>query len=406
MLSELSPPRPARELVDRVIARGYRLRRRRRVLTTSAIASSVAAIVVGAIALAPRDAHPDHVIIDRPSATTTVVPHIDDTEQGGLSGPTRADEPTPPQPQSGAVGESGVAPPSPAPRRAPLIVFKQLGDDGSERIAVIPPGTTSPQLLTDGRYEDFDPALSPDGSTIAFASNRGNLLNGVHTIYDIYLMNIDGSGIRRVTQASPIGNGNGNTDPSWSPDGRFIAYAGDDANDVSAIRVARLDGSNERIVASNAFHPSWSPDATRVVFSRSVPSGIELWMVGADGSNPVRLPLGAMQTAGSVARWSPDSASLVYAMRVMDQVEIHRFDIASSIDAPLAFDSAAYHPSWCGGADQILYVNDPDGYSNDPNPPHGPAPESLVLAGLDGSNPTTVFTFSPGTHPLVPTCGP
>ncbi|HEY8792342.1 MAG TPA: DPP IV N-terminal domain-containing protein, partial [Gaiellaceae bacterium] len=67
--------------------------------------------------------------------------------------------------------------------------------------------------LTDDLGQSRWPALSPDGSKIAFASKRGGW-------WDIYVMNIDGSGIRQLTH-DPGFDGY----PDWSPDGSKLAFS-------------------------------------------------------------------------------------------------------------------------------------------------------------------------------------
>lgn len=83
---------------------------------------------------------------------------------------------------------------------------------------------------------DTAPAPSPDGSKIAFMSNaRGGANN-----WEIWLMNADGSNPKRLTE-----NNNNDGLPTWSPDGQSIAFASDRGG-VWAIWVMNADGSNQR----------------------------------------------------------------------------------------------------------------------------------------------------------------
>jgi Tol biopolymer transport system component len=93
--------------------------------------------------------------------------------------------------------------------------------------------------LTRNPAVDADPTWSPDGRRIAFESKRGGN-------FDIYVMNADGSGQRRLTQSGG--------DPAWSPDGRRIAFVGD-----SGIYVMHADGSGLRSLTPNAgdAFPGW-----------------------------------------------------------------------------------------------------------------------------------------------------
>jgi hypothetical protein len=128
--------------------------------------------------------------------------------------------------------------------------------------------------LTDNNAQDFEPSWSPDGTKIAFTSDRdGN--------YQIYVMNADGSGQTRLTDTG------GNSYPSWSPDGTKIAFESTrDGN--GEIYVMNADGSGQtRLTDNNAqdAHPSWSPDGTKIAFfsDRNDDFG-EIYVMNADGS--------------------------------------------------------------------------------------------------------------------------
>ena len=87
------------------------------------------------------------------------------------------------------------------------------------------------------------PAFSPNGQTIAFASDRdGNS--------EIYLMNVDGSGQTRITNAA-----GDDTDPTWSPDGTRLAYRSSRGNGIYSMKA---DGTDVRLVVSGGTQPSWS----------------------------------------------------------------------------------------------------------------------------------------------------
>jgi Tol biopolymer transport system component len=138
----------------------------------------------------------------------------------------------------------------------PAVVFERNGDlyavavDGSRTVR-----------LTKTRIEERQPAVSPDGSRIAFARGFGG---GIST------MNIDGSGRRIVTR---VGD-----DPAWAPDGQTIylvsyrhAYGrptGELCGSIS--RVAATGGNISRVTRSTAAYshlaPAVSPDGRRIAF--------------------------------------------------------------------------------------------------------------------------------------------
>jgi TolB protein len=117
---------------------------------------------------------------------------------------------------------------------------------------------------------EFDPSWSPDGRQIAFSRLAGPPW-GVRII----VMNADGSGKRAVTPTFARTGDRGITG-AWSPDGRRIAFDEDDA-----VYFVNADGSGLRRLAQNAAFESWSPDGRKLIFARA---GAGLWVMNADGS--------------------------------------------------------------------------------------------------------------------------
>ncbi len=171
--------------------------------------------------------------------------------------------------------------------------------------------------LTDGAGFHTDPAYSPDGSLIAFASDRGRYPEK----QGIYVMNAtDGSRVRRVTSLPPKAS----TDyaPRFSPDGTRLVFTRDvdEASETGALYVVNLDGSGLRKITPGDLYPGdadWSPDGTEIVFEASDPqtSFGGVWIVGSDGSELRSITSTASgvgsQDGFSDAVWSPDGSVIL-----------------------------------------------------------------------------------------------
>ena len=154
---------------------------------------------------------------------------------------------------------------------------------------------------------------SPDGRRIAFRSVRDTLIyEGLRErTTNIYLLNSDGSGEVRLTGGpGPVGC------PSWSPDGSRIAYTRRGPSGWENIFVIDADGSNDIPLTDDtlgAAFPEWSPDGTTILFLSTRAGGGYplLHRIDPDGSD--RQPfLDVCPLYVSNVRWSPDGSRIAF----------------------------------------------------------------------------------------------
>jgi TolB protein len=203
---------------------------------------------------------------------------------------------------------------SPDGRR--LLFIRRLEQEGRDTLdlyVINADGTglrqlTGSALAQEDLLREFDPAWSPDGRTIAYASS--GVTDGKRR-HGIYLMNADGSGKRRLdhlpSYTQPI-------EPAWSPDGRRLAFA----SAAGVIYVINSDGSEQRRLSHrnddfpyNFYSPTWSPDGRRIGFVTMPGRYDSIYVVKAAGGSERLVTRHAYTEAGFV--WRPDGGGVIYA---------------------------------------------------------------------------------------------
>jgi Tol biopolymer transport system component len=143
--------------------------------------------------------------------------------------------------------------------------------------------------LTSNPANDRHPALSPDGSRIAFASARNGPMH-------IYVADVQGSGtdlsLSGLTNLTE-GMAGESENPVWSPDGSRLVFEHTHENNAE-IYVVNADGTGglQNLTSHDAFdgHPTWSPDGSRIAFHTNREGGVfTIYMMNADGSGPVKI---------------------------------------------------------------------------------------------------------------------
>jgi Tol biopolymer transport system component len=164
--------------------------------------------------------------------------------------------------------------------------------------------------LTDDGADEGSPRWSPNGDSIAYVkmeyfSDQALIENPT---WDIYAMNADGTDLMQLTK-----DPSNELEPAWSPDGTKIAFISDRNGQNFDIYVMNADGSNVTQLtddSANEFGPVWSPDGTQIVFNSDRNGNVQLFMIGIDGSNLVQLTEDTSNSA--YADWSPDGKRIVF----------------------------------------------------------------------------------------------
>jgi Tol biopolymer transport system component len=199
---------------------------------------------------------------------------------------------------------------------------------------------------SDALFFQIDPAWSPDGRLLAFASKRSGT-------FDIYLMNSDGSGSRALTSTSAD-----DANPTWSPDGRSIAF---DRGGSGRLYVMKADGTGVRRITDDTADetdPAWSPRGNWIAYVRKTPGtdAQELWLVRPDGSG--RRQLTSLGATSESPAWSPDGKRVAFSSTGGGlNYQIYSVDIDGKGIRKLTRSSVdAFEPAWSPNGQTIAFA--------------------------------------------------
>jgi len=151
------------------------------------------------------------------------------------------------------------------------------------------------RLTTTGGIEEQFPCWSPDGSKIAFIIEDSPLFSGNNK--KLCVMNSDGSGMTPILADSNIVI----SPLSWSPDGSKIAFTR--SNDIYVIKP---DGTGMTALNINAYDensPTWSPDGTKIAYSLFDAGQWDIYVMNANGSGPSNMT-GTPSNDEKTPKWS------------------------------------------------------------------------------------------------------
>lgn len=197
------------------------------------------------------------------------------------------------------------------------------------------------------------PSWSPDGSKLAFVSERDGSP-------DIWVMTSDGSDPVDLTQDEAKDHS-----PAWSPDGEWIAFASVRDSLYWELYLMRPDGSDVQRLTwwedASDLSPTWSPDGTRIAFASKRDGNWEIYMMDRDGGNLVRLT--DHEADDTNPAWSPDGGRIAFASTRDGYPEIYVMAIAGgdAVNVSNAPFSSEHGPTWSPDGGRIAFYSDRDG---------------------------------------------
>lgn len=215
-------------------------------------------------------------------------------------------------------------------------------------IWALPIGARAPVRLTSDPADDRDPAWSPDGRRMAFASRRdGN--------WDLYIQDFAAeNSVTRMTYGLGF-----EAAPTWSPDGQWLAYESyTDHLDIWFVRVngtqppAALPGMSP----SADFAPAWSPDGRRIAFVSWRDGNQEIYVFNLDDQSVTNLTNTPLRNEDHPA-WSPNGNLLAFSAwdAGLEKVFVQSPDSPSAAATVVAGGRA---PAWSPDGSSLVYAAD------------------------------------------------
>ena len=238
--------------------------------------------------------------------------------------------------------------------------------------------------LTADPAEDVMPAISPDGQTIAFASNRsGN--------WNIYSTTVSGGVVTQIT--TDTGE---ELHPTWSPDGRYLAYCklGTQSQrwEIWIVDVNNL--AAPRFLEYGLF-PKWSPDPARskLLFQRPRQRGSRfhsIWtvdMVDNEALHPTEI-VSAANAAAINPSWSPDGARVAFVTVIEPEQNVT--------------DAIAQSDVWIVNIDGSERTNLTNGQHANFQPVWGPDSRIYFVSNRSGTDNIWMVSAEPGSESQGP----
>ncbi len=187
---------------------------------------------------------------------------------------------------------------------------------------------------------EAQPALSPDGRSVAFVSNRDGQ-------WDIYVGLVAGGSLVRITNDANV-----ELRPRWSPDGARLLFSRlNDAGIYDVWVVSALGGAARRLVLNGAY-PTWSPDGETIAYS----AGGVIWFCDASGENPRPVTRPEPPLAHFQPAFSHDGRKLAFVRRTSGPYsELAIVELRTGTVRTITRDGAlAWSPVW-SPADRFIY---------------------------------------------------
>ena len=185
------------------------------------------------------------------------------------------------------------------------VIIMSMADGTNYHLFAYHPQFLPLTRLTNSPWDDIDPAVSPDGSQIAYASHQ----NGY---WDIYLLELKSGRQSRVTD-TPAFDGS----PTWSPDGQFLAFESYTSDGMQIFIHSLANPTQAPVQLTFApgqnFSPAWSPQGREIAFGSTRTNQEDIWLARLDRIDDRFIVISRNGTGRDHSpRWSPKGDFLAW----------------------------------------------------------------------------------------------
>lgn len=188
-------------------------------------------------------------------------------------------------------------------------------------------------------------AMNPDarGGKVVFTSYNSRFPQ-------LWMMNADGGGAREIKTGLEL-----NASPALSPDGTQIAFVGSSKGNPDIYVVSTAGTNLRRLTTTHALEasPDWSPTGRQLLYTSDQAGTPQIWVMDAEGTGARRMTQsGNWNDEGA---WSPDGSKIAFACRNEGDFNICVMDMATGNTVQLTSEGSNGHPAWSPNGEKIVY---------------------------------------------------
>jgi TolB protein len=217
------------------------------------------------------------------------------------------------------------------------LMVLSLNEGGYAHLFAYSPGTRPLSRLTNNPWDDITPAISPNGSMIAYSSRQ-------NSYWDLYLLNLTNGQTTRLTDSAPY-----KAHPSWSPDGQWLAYESYENNNFDVYIISVTDPSQPVIQLTNDpaadTSPAWLPQepGDKIAFVSNRTGRPQIWIADLQNiENRFHQFTNDSTASANHPAWSPDGSQIAWSSAKDGVSSLYIAQFGQTVEKPRLIGGGSY----------------------------------------------------------------